>query len=228
MAFSERGVGMKSVISKRKFLTGMTALSLPMRSSYVEAFQGCPAPGMPPGTCSAWVDNFVSQQGQQNSQWCWAASISMICKHHGYNLSQASIVSDQYGGPVNMPGDDQVLQKELNKIWTDDDGKKFAISAKIFSAALGTADLGNVAVVNELKSGRPLLNGSKSHATVTVRVDYVDTGADPAVQRVHVVDPWPGAAPLPQMARFLQPDEMKAVQKGGSLRFLASVRISPV
>lgn len=218
---------MNNVISKRKFLMGMAASSLPMQHSSVEAFQGCPAPGMPSGTCSAWVDNFVSQQGQMNSQWCWAASISMICKHHGYNLSQSSIVSDQYGGPVNLPGDDTVLKKELNKVWTDDDGKRFAVSAQIFSAALGTFDLANTAVVDELRSGRPLLNGSKSHATVTVRVDYIDTGSNPDVKRVHVIDPWPGAAPGPQMARFLDNGEMVAVQKGGSLRFLASIHIKP-
>jgi hypothetical protein len=219
---------MDTMISKRKFLTGIAALSMPMRSLSVQAAQSCAVPGMPPGTCSAWVDNFVSQQGQENSQWCWAASISMICKYHGFNLSQKSIVQDVYGGPVNMPGDDHVLQKELNKIWTDDDGRKFAVSARIFSPALGTFDLANTAVVNELKNNRPLLNGSKSHATVTVRVDYIDTGADPMVQRVHVIDPWPDAAPKPQMARLLAPDEMLALPKGGSLRFLASINMNPI
>ena len=124
-----------------------------------------------------------------------------------------------------MPGDDNVLKNALNKYRYSDDGKKFKISADIFSPALGSASVSNQKVIEDLKNNKPLLNGSATHATVTVRVDYAPAGFN--VQRVHVVDPFPGAAPPPVYARFLTPSEMTPEAKGGSLKFLASVTVSP-
>lgn len=216
----------KAYLSRRSLVVSSAAVltaGLPIHSYATDL---CPAPGMPPGTCSAWVDGFSSQDAlQKKSQWCWAACISMICRHYGYPTSQERIVTDVYGGIVNMPGDDNVLKNELNKYWYSDDGRKFKISADIFSPALGSAGVSNQRVVEDLKNNKPLLNGSATHATVTVRVDYDPAGYN--VQRVHVIDPFPGVAPPPTHARFLNPSEMTAEAKGGSLKFLASITVSP-
>src|ERR1700693_1072082 len=37
-------------------------------------------------------------QTQQQSEWCWAASISMIWAFYGHPVSQAEIVDSVYGG----------------------------------------------------------------------------------------------------------------------------------
>lgn len=183
-----------------------------------------------PGGCSAMLDaqRFEAQQTaqlQRNSQWCWAACISMICGWHGFPISQEAIVDDVYGGLLNMPADDRVLTQSLNRDWKDGDGRPFRISARIFSPNLALNDVSNERVINDLKNDRPLLNGSRTHATVVARVDYSRAASSPQVHRVHVIDPYPGAAPLPYFARLLASDEMTGVHRGGSLRYLASLRV---
>ena len=134
-----------------------------------------------------------------------------------------------YGGIVNMPAADEKLTSALNHDWVADDGRHFKISADTFSPVLHTASVSNARVIEDLSNDRPLLNGSGSHATVVARVDYVTQPGQPVkVLRVHVIDPWPGAAPPPQMARFLDMAEMTSVFLGGSHRYLASIKLTPL
>jgi hypothetical protein len=192
----------------------------------------CPAPGMPAGTCSALIDpqRFQAQNTvdlQEESQWCWAASISMVCRFHGFHLSQKSIVTRVYNGSVNMPGDDRVLTAALNNVWQDDDGRHLRISADVFSPMLRQSNLNNQRVVDDLKNDRPMIVGSRTHTMVVARVDYIpQPGNQPQIGRVHVIDPFPRAAPPPQHARFLEADEMVPIINGGSLRYLASIRVT--
>lgn len=221
------------MIARRSVLKGSAAAVVLGPASPVSALEQCPAPGLPPGICSVMLDParfaaVAAPRRQEQSQWCWAACIEMICRWHGYPLSQRSIVERVFGGIVNMPGDDRVLTSSLNSAWTDDNGRPFRISAEVFSPALGLAQVLNDRVVEDLQNDRPMLNGSRSHATVVARVDYTpaQAGAQPTVHRVHVIDPWPGGAQPPQYARFLDPDEIVSALAGGSLRYLASVRIA--
>lgn len=218
------------MIDRRLFVGGaLTAISA-ARISPAIALQTCSPPGLPPGVCSAMIDPAKFQgvpAPQEKTQWCWAACISMVCRWYGYPMKQDRIVNEIYGGTVNMPANDENLTKALNHTWTADDGRKFKISAETFSPALGTASISNERIIDDLSNDRPLINGSRTHATVVARVDYIKAaGQPPQVLRAHVIDPWPGAAPGPQMARFLEMDEMTAVQLGGSLRYLASIKIS--
>ena len=172
------------------------------------ALEQCPAPGFPVGTCSAMLDpqrfsQLAVPSLQMQSQWCWAACIQMICRWHGLPLSQASIVNRVFGGLVNMPGDDYVLTNALNSAWVADDGRNFTIRASVFSPALGVSNVSNQQVVDDLKNDRPLINGSRTHATVVARVDYFPSSTgQPQISQVHVIDPFPGAAAPPLFARF--------------------------
>ncbi len=194
----------------------------------------CPAPGMPNGICSALINpqRFQAQNTvdlQQEPQWCWAASISMVCRFHGFHLSQKSIVARVYNGTANMSGDDRVLTAALNSVWQDDDGRRFRISAEVFSPMMRQSNIDNRRVVDDLKNDRPMIAGTRAHVTVVARVDYLpQPGGTPQIGRVHVIDPFPGAAPPPEHARFLEADEMMPVTNGGSLRYLASIRVAPV
>lgn len=223
------------MISRRRIIVaGASAGILSGVGRHAAALEQCPAPGMPPGTCSAMLDpnRFIAQETaklQKQSQWCWAACISMVCNWHRFPLSQESIVKRVYGGLVNMPGDDRVLTSALNNVWEADDKRRFRITANVFSPHLGANDVSNLRVVNDLKDERPLINGSGTHATVVARVDYtVGIGGQPHVGRVHVIDPFPGQAAPPLHARFLSQAEMTPIQFGGSLRYLASISIVPV
>lgn len=222
------------LLDRRAVLLGCaTSLALG-RSMRAGALEMCPADGLPPGTCSAFIDpaRFQSQAAarmQEESQWCWAACISMVCRFHGFDLSQESIVRQMYGSVVNMPADDRVLTAAINRRWTTTDGRNIDITASTFSPALGTSDVMNSTVVDDLRNNRPLINGSRNHATVTARVDYTRTNmGNPEVFKVHVIDPWPGATNNQQRARFLEQDEMTPVQLGGQLRYVASVRVVAV
>ncbi|MGN8097253.1 papain-like cysteine protease family protein [Methylobacterium sp. 22177] len=219
------------MLHRRQLIGAAASTLVSLKSRSASALQTCSSAGLPPGGCSALIDptrfNGVPSQ-QEQSQWCWAACISMICRWYGYHMAQSRIVNEMYGGVVNMPAADELLTSALNHDWTADDGRKFKISADTFSPSLGTASVSNERVIEDLTHDRPLLNGSRTHATVVARVDYLSRpGQPPQVMRVHVIDPWPGAAPGPQMARFLENDEMTPLQSGGSLRYLASIKISP-
>lgn len=221
--------GQRPKYSRRHFAVGMGTI---LASQTVNALQICPAPDLPAGTCSVMLDparfaGLNTPAQQKNTQWCWAACIEMVCRWYGVRLSQQSIVARVYGGLVNMPADDRNLTAALNSKWTADDGTSFRIQASVFSPAMGQANVDNQRMIQDLANERPLIVGARTHATVLARVDYVEGPyGQPIVQRAHVIDPWPGAAPPPQFARSLQPDEMTPIQMGGTLRYLASISVS--
>ena len=217
------------MIDRRTFSMGAGAMILGAPSA--TALEVCPAADMPQGTCSAMLDprRFASMSVvslQRQSQWCWAACIEMVCRWHGLRMSQESVVTRVYGGLANMPASDIPLTEALNARWISDDGVRFSIRARVFSAALGRFDVTNETIIRDLRVEQPLIVGARTHATVLARADYaLDRIGTPRIGRVHVIDPFPGAAPPPYHARFLEADEMVPVQNGGSLRYLASVRL---
>src|SRR4051794_26288549 len=73
--------------------------------------------------CTAQVDftRFAQTafQTQQQTQWCWAASIAMVFSYYGHPVSQSRIVSEAYGGIVNVPAlTGSVMAQALNRSWT--------------------------------------------------------------------------------------------------------------
>jgi hypothetical protein len=160
---------------------------------------------------------------QHQSQWCWAACISMIFRYYGHGVSQQRIVSEVYGVPANMPaGSGRVVAQQLNRRWIDDAGNAFRSSvtaAYDYDAGVGNMD--NAWMINELRNNRPFIMGARTHAMVVTKIVYDGGAAGIAVRQVGIVDPWPGAG-----LRALYPDEMTIIPLGGSLRFLASVNVS--
>jgi hypothetical protein len=224
------------VISRRRLLAGSAAMGV-IGVRGAKALEQCPALDVSvAGACSAMLDpqKFAERINprealQRESQWCWAASISMVCHWYGYPLSQESIVKRVYNGLVNMPGDDKVLTSALNSVWESDDHRRFRISASVFSPALNKNDVSNQQAIDALINEKPLINGSRSHATMVARIDFKPSGGQPEVLRVHVIDPFPGVAPPPQLARFLDRDEkIPITESGGSLRYLASITVTSV
>src|SRR5262245_56250309 len=63
---------------------------------------------------------------QQTNQWCWAASISMVFRYYGFQVSQQRIVAEAYGSIVNMPAiDGLTIARQVNRNWRDDQGRPF-------------------------------------------------------------------------------------------------------
>ena len=96
---------------------------------------------------------------QQQSEWCWAASIEMVFGYYKHRISQKRIVKETWGSVVNMPGQPAQILANLNRNWKDDDGKSFSSSGDILTANAYTA-------VIDLKADRPLIIGALGHATV--------------------------------------------------------------
>lgn len=178
--------------------------------------------------CTARVDLSAARQqatlqSQQQSQWCWAASIATLFAYHGHPVSQSRIVTEAYGAPVNMPAvAGVVMARQLNRQWTDEYGMRFTARINgLYDADAGILGLTNAQIVNTLANDNPLVIGARSHAMVLTAVTYYDTIAGPNVVAGEVFDPWPGNG-----MRALQWDELVPMHLGGSLRFLAAVDIT--
>jgi hypothetical protein len=161
-------------------------------------------------------------QSQAMSQWCWAACISMLFSYYGHTVTQAQIVTEVYGEPVNMPaGAGSVIARQLNRGWVDDRGRPFrshVTAAYDYDARLFNVD--NTWLINELTRNRPVVLGTFTHAVVMTSMEYVNTPSGPKVTGVGVFDPWPGRG-----ARRLSLKEMVPMHRDGGLRFAATIRV---
>ena len=208
-------------MNRRALLFG-SVCSLPvLLSRKADAANSCG-----PNGCTAQVSfpQFAANYDPQHqSQWCWAACISMVFRYYGHPVSQQRIVTEAYGAPFNIPaGAGFVIAQALNRPWIDDRGRPFQASLQAaFDAQAGVAAINNAMIVQALAGGHPLIVGARTHAMVVTAVSYIPTPMGPNITQVGVFDPFPGVG-----ARGLAPDEMTPVQMGGSLLFLALTNVS--
>jgi len=153
----------------------------------------------------------TAYQNQQSSQWCWAASISMLFSYYEHPVSQAAIVQSLYGTVVNLPsGNGWNIASRVNNTWVDANGKRFRVQLTgVYDFDAGVMSVNNEMLVNELDQDRPVIIGTRGHAVVGTAVQYLVTPAGPYITGIGVFDP----------------REALAMHMGGDLRFLATVRI---
>jgi hypothetical protein len=175
-----------------RILVGLV-LGFQMLSAH--ASQSCTV--TPSGTlCTAQV-NFsrfyqTAYQTQQASEWCWAASISMVFSYYGHSVSQARIVDEAYGSVVNMSGSPQALDESLNRTWTDDAGVTFHSTLEgVFDAVDGIQTLNNNTLIAQLAQDKPFIMGTGGHAMVVTEMTYYETPLGPSIVDIGVFDPWP-------------------------------------
>ena len=152
---------------------------------------------------------------QKLSQWCWAASISMVFSYHGHPVAQEAIVKDTYGSVVNMPAiSGDVISNALNRNWRDSKGVRFRSRATVFDFQSGSYGVSNDDIVRELKNDRPLIMGAMGHAMVVTAMQYVKSpdGRVGQVLGVTVRDPWPGKGRRQLTLQELQPIYVATVQ----------------
>ena len=160
---------------------------------------------------------------QDASQWCWAASISMLFNYYNHPVSQQAIVQSLYGRLIDLPsGPGWNIAARLNTAWVDGNGKRFrAHLTGAYDFDAGVMTISNAMLVNELDQDRPVIIGTRGHAVVGTAVQYLQGPTGPFITGIGVFDPWPGRG-----ARGLDQREALAVHMGGDLRFLATVRIT--
>lgn len=177
---------------RRAFLQSAAAASgLLLFPNPGRASQGCgqivPTPMGPLQRCTAGVDSVRFQSAfQEEDEWCWAASISMVFSYYGHPVSQTRIVAETWGQIVDMPAQPTDIIRDLNRTWVDDNGRRFQsigdpTSANAFNAVV------------DLRNNQPLIIGAFGHATVLTALTAdtnVQTGAWQIVEAV-VRDPWP-------------------------------------
>jgi hypothetical protein len=208
------------MIKRRSFLGGSVLAAVTLLSESTLASNSCGPMG-----CTAQVPFSVFQahyETQYQSEWCWAACISMVFGCYGHPVSQQRIVTEAYGAPYNIPaGSGLVIAGALNRSWTDDNGRQFSSRLQAaFDAMAGVNDINSAIIVDALENGDPLIVGARGHAMVLTEVVYVPTPAGPSILSVGVFDPFPGRGP-----RNLLPDEMTPAPLG-SLMFLALTNVS--
>jgi hypothetical protein len=132
---------------------------------------------------------------QNNSQWCWAASIQMVLNYYGVSINQEQIVARTYGTDYagNLPnwaGSLDAIHNNLNNWSMDNYGYSYTVSASMGRGAPTPAIL-----VQELSAGRPIIigyqTGQGGHAVVITAVSYIPTMNGPYIQSIVVRDPWP-------------------------------------
>lgn len=162
-------------------------------------------------------------QNQYQSQWCWAACVSMVFRYYDHPVSQSRIVEAVYGRIINLPsGNGWNIASQLNRDWTDDNGDSFrARLTAAYDYQAGVFAVNNNWIVNQLDQGHPIIIGTAGHAVVGTAIQYYITPTGPFITSIGVFDPWPGRG-----ARSLSPTEMVDAGRGGALQFLATVNVS--
>lgn len=189
--------------------------------------------------CVAQVrfDRFYLQayQAQQQDEWCWAASISMIWAYYGYQISQQEIVSSVYGAVVDWPAQTtSQLLGVLNGTRVDDTGAKFVSRVSgLYDATTGIDTVSYANLGAALNNNQPIMigmlnGGGGGHAVVLTAIQYYQIpgeGVDPTggnIIAAGIFDPWPGNG-----ARTLNlPQDLLPAPAGGNLEFVATVNVS--
>ncbi len=165
------------------------------------------------GIPSERLEPITSQQAA--SQWCWAASISMIFGYHGHALPQERIVQSVFGQLVDLPAmNGLVMTRSLARRWTDRRGRAFQAKVRVFDAQAGQFELDTEGIINELREERPMLVGTVGHAMVMTALRYVRTPNGPQVLGATVRDPWPGRGRRELQWQEMQPQYLAAVDLG--------------
>lgn len=223
-------------IQKRAFIkAGVASLPLTLNAAYGETV-------CEPKPYGSWCDSMIHSSKfsrvralQQTMVWCWAATLEMIFRWHGRDISQRTIVEQTFGSPLNVPASPIVLAQSINRSYSDQNGKTFNVRSKIWSPDFGVQQINNHDIIKELHNERPMVVCNLTHMMVLVGVNYNRFGSGAvSVNQAWVVDPMlvgdvtssMGNAKLPPGFRYLMPAEITPVWSSGQLRFLATVTVS--
>ncbi len=127
-------------------------------------------------------------QPQRASQWCWAASVSMLLGRYGLRVPQEDVVRAWYGSAVNVGVGQAALGELLRRTWRDGRGR--GVRTHYAAVPPTPAGLAHPAVLAELAGGRPVLVGVRGHAVLLVAVEVTrERGGAPRLLRATVLDP---------------------------------------
>ncbi len=134
--------------------------------------------------------NFVAA-AQEQDEWCWAASASMILKWYGLNITQEMVVTRTKGVLIDQPGSDQEISNALSGWAWAGNGQRVIIRS--FTAPGPPPPR---VLIDELSKNHPILltfiSGPNSgHAVVITAASYIPTPNGPYINSLIIRDPWP-------------------------------------
>ena len=146
---------------------------------------------------------------QNNTQWCWAASIQMVLRYYGVYVTQEQIVKRSFGvtrnGQLpNRTASPELITANLNKWGVDNRGQRYRVQAT-WGRHAPHPDM----LIREMKADRPVIIGYEGedggHAVVITAVGIANTNRGPAIEEIVVRDPWPSRRNVRRKGRVVYP-----------------------
>jgi len=183
---------------------------------------GQAGPGVPIYEAQVPFDQFAqANEPQQQTEWCWAASISDIFRFYGHPISQQDVVQKVYHRIINLPAfSERMIASLVNRDWVDDNNQRFhARLTGVFDARAGVGKLNNPQLIKNLQDGHPLLFCNTQHCMVITEAKFTPY----KILSLGVFDP----SPLGPEAHPLSPGEMIPWPQG-QLTFVAAISVTDV
>jgi len=134
--------------------------------------------------------NFVAA-GQEQDEWCWAASASMILRWYGLPITQEMVVERTKGVLIDQPGSDQDISNALSGWAWSSNGQ-----ARVIKSWTKAGPPLPQILIEELSQQHPILltfiSGPNSgHAVVITAASFFPTPNGPYIHSIVIRDPWP-------------------------------------
>lgn len=179
----------------------------------------------------------TAYETQQATEWCWAASISMIWAFYGHPVAQTEIVTGTFGQLLNQGGQPWQIFQALNGDRVGDNGVPFVSTVTgLYDALSGYDNISYTDIGGSLDQNRPVLigtqnpDGSGAHATVLSSLEYLVPYGYPIevfpdgsnIVNAVVFDPWPTSGGI----HSIPWPQFRPASQGGNLFFAALVSVS--
>jgi hypothetical protein len=197
-------VNARALASTHYYAHGATVSCFPAQ------YQGAPAASCLAGfpVLSFVVANYDTQH---QTEWCWAASLQMALTALGHKVSQATIVTQAYGAPVNWPAQVETIDDVVGKLTQDDAGNSISVTVTDLADPDASTQVHNIE--EAFQRGHPLLLGLPTHVVVLSGFGFIYTNPGYIYVNGRVEDPWPaGYGGFPGGSRVMGAAEYASVQ----------------
>lgn len=149
-------------------------------------------------------------QVQEASNWYWAASVSMLLRRHGVDVSQRAVVRAHLASDDNVPIAIDAFPRLLDRRWEGAQGRAVLTSVKPLPAWRLRVGVAAPEVLHELLQERPVLLAAEKHAVLLVQVVYDrPAGGSPSAEEIELVRAVVLDPASPAGLRTLQPAERR-------------------
>jgi hypothetical protein len=134
---------------------------------------------------------------QQRRDWCWAAAVSMVMEHQGFEMSQCDVLRSlgkDCNSPEDQYGTNSSIANALNGFRVDRFGQQSLVSATSLQTQNGVNLIGDLARNSTPIVGMSARDGKIGHVYVLTSIEYSWAPGvnQPVIWSVGLFDPWDG------------------------------------